>query len=122
MKYWRVIASVLLLAFLLFSPAPLQRAMQRDPTRELFENEAPEWYGVIEIWHIAGFRTYQGSVTNFLQEQCSAFSRKHPGVHFEVTVLTPESADTAMLHARMVRNARRSVCQIALSRVFMKRR
>ena len=90
MKYWRVIASVLLLAFLLFSPAPLQRAMQRDPTRELFENEAPEWYGVIEIWHIAGFRTYQGSVTNFLQEQCSAFSRKHPGVHFEVTGLTPE--------------------------------
>ena len=39
-----------------------------------------------------------------------------------ITVLTPESADTAMLHARMVRNARRSVCQIALSRVFMKRR
>jgi len=88
-KRIRILASVLIIAFLIFSPAPLRRALDRDPMRELFELEPPEWYGVIEIWHIAGFRTYQGSVTSFLEPCCDEFSRKHPGLHFEVTGMTP---------------------------------
>lgn len=90
MRYVRSIAAVLVVAFLLISPKPLQKALQRDPMRELFENEVPDWYGVIEIWHIAGFRTYQGSVTTFLQDCCDAFAAKHPGVHFEVKGLSAQ--------------------------------
>lgn len=89
MKIIRIVASVLIVAFLIFAPAPLRRALQRDPMRELFESDPPDWYGIIDIWHIAGFRTYQGSVTTFLEDCCDAFSKEHPGVHFEVSGLTP---------------------------------
>lgn len=89
MRYLRVFSATLIFAFLFCAPAPLMRALKRNPMRELFEIKNPEWYGVIEIWHIAGFRTYQGSVTNFLQDCCDTFSRKHPGVHIEVKGMTP---------------------------------
>ena len=101
MRPVRITATLLIILFLIFSPRPLQKALERDPMLELFENETPDWYGVIEIWHIASFRTYQGSVTNFLQERCNAFSRTHEGVHFEVTGLTP-----AMFEERMARGLR----------------
>ena len=86
----RAVLLPLLCAFLLFAPPWLLRGLSRDYIHAVFEPEPIQWRGKLELWHIVGFRTYQGSVTNHLSERTAAFSRQHPGVFIEVTGLTVE--------------------------------
>ena len=100
MRILRAVGALLLLLFLLLAPKPLLRALSDDPMARLFEPEQPDWYGVIEVWHIASFKPFQGSGTKFLREQCQRFQKRHPGVHIEVIGLTPD-----MFAARIARGA-----------------
>lgn len=88
MRIVRAALSVIVVLFLVLAPRPLLSALREDPMAHLFEVKQPEWHGVIELWHIADFRTYQGSVTKFLRERCDRFAAAHPGVHIEVKGLT----------------------------------
>lgn len=44
----------------------------------------PEYVGTITLYHIVTCRTYQGSVTAFLQERAEAFNQRHFGVRITV--------------------------------------
>ena len=67
MRIVRAALSVIVVLFLVLAPRPLLSALREDPMAHLFEVKQPEWHGVIELWHIADFRTCQGSVTKFLR-------------------------------------------------------
>lgn len=45
---------------------------------------APDYVGTITLYHIVTHRTYQGSVTAFLQERAEAFNKRHFGVRIAV--------------------------------------
>ncbi len=94
----RAVLLPLLCAFLLFAPPWLLRGLSKDYMHAVFEPEPIEWRGKLELWHIVGFRTYQGSVTNHLIERTAAFAKQHPGVAIEVTGLT--AAQFAERYAR----------------------
>ena len=44
----------------------------------------PEYAGTITLYHVVTRRTYQGSVTAFLQERAEAFNQRHFGVRVTV--------------------------------------
>lgn len=86
----RAALALLIAAFLVFAPPYLLRGLSKDYVRDVFELKPVEWKGVIQIWHIVDFRTYQGSVTKHLRERAEAYCKAHPGVYIEVTGLTLE--------------------------------
>ena len=45
---------------------------------------APDYVGTINLYHVVTHRTYQGSVTAFLQERAEAFNKQHFGVRIAV--------------------------------------
>ena len=93
MRLLRAVRPALLLliaAFLVFAPPYLLRGLSQDYVHAVFEPEPITWRGVLKVWHIVEFRTYQGSVTSHLSARVEAFSKSHPGVFFEVTGMTAE--------------------------------
>ncbi len=86
----RIVTTLALLAFLVVSPGWLIENLARDAPLELFTKPTPAWHGRIEIWHVAEFRVYQGSVTDYLQTRADAYCKGHPGVHIDVVGLTPK--------------------------------
>lgn len=90
MRALTVILTILLILFLILSPAPIRRHLGVDEYRAYWDQPDPDWKGRIEIWHIASFRTYQGSVTNHLQARADAYCRWHAGVDIDVVGLTEE--------------------------------
>lgn len=101
MRLLRAVRPALLLlvaAFLLFAPPYLLRGLSKDYVHSVFEPEPVTWQGVLKLWHIVEFRTYQGSVTNHLRARTEAFCKAHPGVFIEVTGMT--AAEFAQRYAR----------------------
>jgi len=84
----RWIAIIGLALFLALSPAWILDGLDNDEYRAFWEKPEPAWRGRVEIWHIASFRTYQGSVTNYLQSRADAYCRTHAGVNIDVLGLT----------------------------------
>lgn len=80
----RVLLSAALIAFLVLAPGYLQQALGRNPYHELLSGEKEPWSGVITIWHIVGFKTYQGSITAYLESCAASYEKAHPGVYVEV--------------------------------------
>ena len=88
MRVFRFLLSCFLAVFLIVSPPIIKNGLAKDPRRAVFEKDAPGWYGVVELWHIASFKPYQGSATSFLETCATAYNKKHPGVHIKVTGMT----------------------------------
>ena len=86
--FLKAAVTVAMVAFLVLSPPWLLRGLRRDEYRAFFIKPAATWHGRIELWHVAGFRVYQGSVTEHLQSRADAYHKKHPGVHIDVVGLT----------------------------------
>ena len=81
---FRAAAALLILLFLLYA-GPKVGAGTEDSfyvkNRQLPE---PEYVGTITLYHVVTCKTYQGSVTAFLQERAEAFSKRHFGVRVQV--------------------------------------
>lgn len=88
MRMFRWALSGLIALYLLFSPRWILSGLSADPRGALFQNEPPDWYGLVELWHIASFRPYRGSVTTFLEERAVAYGKTHPGVRIKVIGIT----------------------------------
>ena len=80
----RAVCALLMLLFLLYA-APQVGAGTGESfyvkNRQITE---PEYVGTITLYHIVTHRTYQGSVTAFLQERAEAFNKRHFGVRIVV--------------------------------------
>lgn len=78
-----------LIAFLVLAPGSLIRGASHNPYLDFWTEQPPEWSGRIVLWHIADFRTYQKSVTDYLTERANTYNKRiNRGVHIEVVGLT----------------------------------
>lgn len=69
--FQKTIAAVLLAAVLLFMiylPKCAGKMLERDQYREWLEPEEEEFSGVINVWHVVGFKPYMGSVGAWLKK------------------------------------------------------
>lgn len=76
--------ALLILLFLLYAGPRVGEGTGESfyvKNRQLSE---PEYVGTITLYHIVTARTYQGSVTAFLQERAESFSGRHFGVRIAV--------------------------------------
>ena len=80
----RAVGASLILLFLLYAGPRVGEGMGESfyvKNRQLSE---PEYVGTITLYHIVTCKTYQGSVTSFLQERAEAFNKRHFGVRIVV--------------------------------------
>jgi len=85
----RVILAAACAAFLLFSPPHLRAALSSDPYRAFFLPERPAWNGILTLWHVVGFKPYQGSVTAYLESCVATYEKANPGIYVEVLGMDP---------------------------------
>ena len=91
MRALRIAVVIAIVLFLALTPGWLLEHLSRDQEEDFFTKPTPAWNGRIELWHIAEFRTYQGSVTDFLQDRADRYwKKKDRGVHIDVIGLTVE--------------------------------
>ena len=62
----RLIATVLIAAYLLFMPAYLNDALKERTYDEKFSPTEEPYTGIISVWHIVGFKPYSGSMCTCL--------------------------------------------------------
>lgn len=67
---------------------------------EQLQIEKPEWQGTITLYHIVSAKTYQGSVTYYLQTQAEAFERNNRGVFIEVIGMSEEDYKERLEYGR----------------------
>ncbi len=80
----RAAIALLILLFLLYAAPRVGEGTGESfyvKNRQLPE---PEYVGTITLYHIVTAKTYQGSVTAFLQERAEAFNARHFGVRIVV--------------------------------------
>jgi hypothetical protein len=81
---FRAVAALLILLFLLYAAPQVTTGAGESfyvKNRRLAE---PEYVETITLYHIVTCRTYQGSVTAFLQERAESFSKRNFGVRIVV--------------------------------------
>ena len=81
---FRAVCALLILLFLLYAGPRVGEGQGESfyvKNRQLTE---PEYVGTITLYHIVSRKTYQGSVTAFLQERAEAFNERHFGVRVTV--------------------------------------
>ena len=81
---FRALCAIGILLFLLYAAPRVGEGTGESfyvKTRQIPE---PEYVGTITLYHVVTYRTYQGSVTAFLQERAEAFNRQHFGVRIAV--------------------------------------
>jgi hypothetical protein len=91
-----VLAAVLTIciaAFLILSPSLIYESLLRDRYMEWLKVEPEPFTGIITLWHIVGFKPYEGSAGSWLIGWTKKFERKYNGVFIEVLSMTPEEAE-----------------------------
>ena len=81
---FRAAAALLILIFLLYAGPRVGEGTGESfyvKSRQLPE---PEYVGTVTLYHVVTCRTYQGSVTAFLEERAEAFNKRHFGVRITV--------------------------------------
>ena len=80
----RAVVALLILAFLVRVGPTVGAAAGDSFYVQNRQPAAPDYVGTITLYHIVTHRTYQGSVTAFLQERAEAFNKQHFGVRIAV--------------------------------------
>ena len=83
----RLIATVLIAAYLLFMPAYLNDALKERTYDEKFSPTEEPYTGIISVWHIVGFKPYSGSMCTALAAIAKGIERRHHGVFFDVIAM-----------------------------------
>ena len=96
MKALRIVCSLALVVFLLFSPAALIKGAQTSFTDARFVQKEKGYQGTIVLYHIVRQRPYTGSLTKWLTDRAEAYEKKHRGTHIAV-----EGMDEAAFSERL---------------------
>ena len=80
----RAAAALLVLLFLLYAAPRVGEGAGESFYVKNRQLKSPEYVGTITLYHVVSCKTYQGSVTAFLQERAEAFNRRHFGVRIVV--------------------------------------
>lgn len=98
MRDWLVgiVATALTAAYLLLMPGYLATQRQ-ELTLQSRQESGESFSGIITLWHIVGFKPYQGSLGTWLSDRAAALEKKHFGVFINVTAMTPEEFEERLL-------------------------
>ena len=80
----RAVCALLILLFLLYAGPKVGEGTGESFYVKSRRLQDVEYVGTITLYHIVTCKTYQGSVTAFLQERAEAFSQRHFGVRITV--------------------------------------
>ncbi len=107
-----MIMTVFIIAFMIISPKYI--AMSRNPLTQHRDNTVAEGYqGIITVWHIVGFKPYQGSLGTWLGKAALQLEKDHCGVYFEV-----DSIDMAEFEARIARGEQPDIFSFPLGCLY----
>ncbi|HPF53147.1 MAG TPA: hypothetical protein PLM48_00695 [Clostridia bacterium] len=81
----RFVAALLLLFVIVVLPLKLIDADSRSMIQTLYAHKERRVCGTAVMYHIVGFRSYSGSVTNMLKRQAALFMKANPGMYIQVT-------------------------------------
>lgn len=84
--------SVCVAVFLVCSPVYIFQALGENKYREWLEVKPEPYSGIITLWHIVGFKPYEGSAGSWLIKRTKKFEKKYNGVFIEVLSMTEEEA------------------------------
>ena len=76
-----------IIAFMALSPGYIA-AHRRNLTQQYRQQSTESYQGIISLWHIVGFKSYQGSMGAWLEKAAATLEKKHKGVYFEVESMT----------------------------------
>lgn len=108
-----IIMTAAMVAFMVIAPRYIAASrtlltMQRQP-------DAREGYqGIITVWHIVGFKPYQGSLGTWVENTAARLEKRHKGVYFQVDSITVEE-----YHARMARGEQPDVFSYPLGCMYV---
>ena len=83
------VATLLVGTYLLLIPGYVT-SQRQELTLQNKQESGETFSGIITIWHIVGFKPYQGSMGTWLSDRAAAFEKKHFGVFINVTAMMPE--------------------------------
>ncbi len=107
-----LIMTLLIAIFMVFSPRYI--ISSRTPLTMQRNAEKEEIYqGIITVWHIVGFKPYQGSLGAWVSDVAAQLEKKHSGVYFEVDSITLEEYE-----ARIARGEQPDVFSYPLGSVY----
>lgn len=64
-----LIMATAMVLYVIFIPQYLQDQLERDPYREWISPNDEPYSGIINVWHIVGFKPYLGSVGSWLKNR-----------------------------------------------------
>lgn len=97
---FRALCAIGILLFLLYAAPRVGEGTGESfyvKTRQIPE---PEYVGTITLYHVVTYRTYQGSVTAFLQERAEVFNKRHFGVRIVVEGMGEEDFRERLSYGR----------------------
>ncbi len=107
-----LIMTALISAFMIVSPRYI--AMSRTPLTQHRENTVSEGYqGIITVWHIVGFKPYQGSLGTWMSNAAAQLEKYHRGVYLQV-----DSIDMEEYEARIARGEQPDVFSFPLGCMY----
>lgn len=74
------------------SPRWFSDGLHEDRYRQWLQRDAGRAAVIIDVWHIADFRPYVGSLGNWLKQRAEQYSKGYAGVYFNVSSYSPEDA------------------------------
>lgn len=106
-----IVTSIMAL-FMVHSPKYLMSSrklltLQRD------EENTEQYQGIIEVWHIVGFKPYRDSLGSWVSNTAKQLEKRHSGVYLEVDSITMEEYE-----ARIARGEQPDVFSFPLGSVY----
>ena len=84
-----LIMTIIMAAFMILSPKYFMSSRTRL-TLQRDEQNTEQYQGIIEVWHIVGFKPYRGSLGSWVSNTAKQLEKRHSGVYLEVDSITME--------------------------------
>lgn len=91
-----IISTLLIIAYLIYIPTYILDNIDRNEYLEMLTEEPEPYTGVLELWHIVGFKPSIGSLSTWLSEIAKSIESAHFGVYINVTAMTLEECEVRM--------------------------
>ncbi len=90
-KIFAFIISIMTVCYLIFAPAYIIPNLNENAYLEwMMKSRERTFSGIIKVWHIVGFKSYQGSVSLTLSKWAEKIEKKNFGVFFDIEAMTTD--------------------------------
>ena len=86
-KFFGFLMAVGIIIYLVFAPNIIRQGILQGRVSH-WEHEKESFSGIIDMWHVVGFKAHTGSVSSWLIKQTKKLEEKHFGVYINVSAMT----------------------------------